>query len=343
MAYGRTISGPAAATELVGLFKQQLTACNLRPGELCVVATDTAWNPVYGAACLGAALDLGAEAYQLTLPHSHPLPSKSLGPAWEEADLLIFATTHRLHYCEAMSRGLARGLRGLAAMQPLPVLQRLTADADVIRRTKAGARRVANARRIRITSAAGTDLSMDKSGRPGVANYGAADVPGHLDFWGAAMVETAPLEGTLEGRLVLDVGDIVFHLGRYVAQPTAITFRQGKAVAFDGGLDAFLLRRYLESYGEESSLMAGHVSWGTDRRALWTAQTVQFPEPGAGGADSEAHYGNVQIEIGSNNDLNFRGRNVAKAHLGLCALGCNLWLDDEPIIANGQFVPEELK
>ena len=89
--------------------------------------------------------------------------------------------------------------------------------------------------------------------------------------------------------------------------------------------------------------MAGHTAWGTDHRALWSAQAIQFPEPGAGGSDTEAYYGNVQIEIGSNNDVNFKGKNATKAHLGLCLLNCNLYLDDQQIIDHGEFVPEELR
>ena len=113
MAYGRLTKDPIAAAELVPLFKHQLSHSAFKPGELCVIVTDTAFNPIYAAACMGAAVDLRAEAYVVTLPHSHPLPSKSLGEAWKHADLLVYSTTHALHYCEALGRGLARGLRTL--------------------------------------------------------------------------------------------------------------------------------------------------------------------------------------------------------------------------------------
>jgi 2,5-dihydroxypyridine 5,6-dioxygenase len=238
-----------------------------------------------------------------------------------------------------MGAALEGGARAMGVMQPFHVLHRLRGDADVVRRTKAGAARLEDAQEIRITSEAGTDLVMDKTGRRALANCGVADEPGTLTFWGAAMVETAQLEGTLEGTLVLDVGDLIFYMGRYIEEPVTITFREGKAVSFEGGFEAFLIRHFLESRGDEGSLMAGHTSWGTDPRALWEAQAIQFGEP-AGGADAEAYYGNVQIEIGSNNDVNFRGENEANAHLGLCSLNSSLYLDDELIIDHGEFVPE---
>ncbi|HBY95749.1 MAG TPA: hypothetical protein DEP84_17645 [Chloroflexi bacterium] len=343
MAYEPRNLGTAAAAELIGLWKQELRMCNLQPGELCIVVTDTAYNPVIADACLGAALDTGAEAYKMTLPHTYPLPSRSLCEAWKAADLIVYPTTHGLHSRQEMREALDSGTRALMTVQPLQVLRRMVADSDVIRRTKAGAKMVEAARTIRITSEMGTDLFMDKTGRPGVANYGAADEPGHLDFWGSGMVEFAQLEGTLEGQLVLNTGDICFHLGRYIDRPVTITFREGRAVKFEGDVDAFIIENHLKSFNDPNALTAGHTSWGTDPRALWSGLAIQFPDSGAGGGDSEAHYGQVEIEIGSNNDILFKGKNATKAHLGLCSLNCSLWLDDKQIIDHGEFVPEELR
>ena len=343
MAYETPVLGSAATAELIGLFKQELLMCNLEPGELCVVVSDTAYNPVIADLVLGAALDLGADAYTIVLPYARPVPAEALLPAWREADLLVYPTTHALHHLAEMRDALDAGLRALMAVQPLHVLRRLVADPDVVRRTKAGARLMERARSVRIMSDAGTDLTMDKSGRNGLAHYGAADEAGHLDFWGSGMVETAQLEGTLEGRLVLDSGDIVFHLGRFVEHPVTITFREGRAVAFEGGVDALLIEKHLESFADPNAFVAGHTSWGTDTRAEWTAQAIQFPQPGAGGADSEAYYGQVEIEIGSNDDVCFGGANSTAAHLGLCCLNCSLWLDDELVLDHGEFVQEELQ
>jgi 2,5-dihydroxypyridine 5,6-dioxygenase len=343
MPYGRSHSSHARAVELVELFRHQLAASRLKAGELCLCITDSAWNPAYAAACMGAAHALGADAYQMVFPVCRPLPEKSLAGAWREADLIVYMTSFTLHYRPEIRAALDAGARVLCVMQPLHVLERLTADADVRARTRAGAALLDAARIIRITSDAGTDLVMDKTGRAGLAHYGAADEPGHLDFWGAGMAQAAQLEGTLEGRLVLDVGDCCFHLGRLIEQRTTIIFREGRAVAFEGGLDAFLIRSALEAGGTDSCFLAGHMAWGTDTRANWLQPLVQVPEAGGGGADTESFYGNIQIEIGSNNDVAFGGRNAAPVHLGLCILNADLSLDGRPIIERGEFVVEELR
>lgn len=343
MSHSRTVTPSSMLPELVELFKSQLRQCNLKPNELCLSITDTAYNPIYSDACVGAVLGLGAEAVKLTLPYTKHLPSKAVGSAILESDLIVYSSTHTLHYSEEIRAALMAGKRVLMAVQPLHTLFRLKADPEVITRTKKAAEYMKKTSKIRIVSDAGTDLTMERGNRPVLAHYGVADEPGHSDFWGVGMIETAPIEGTLEGTMVLDTGDQMFYMARYVENPVKIIFKDGRITKISGGLDAFLIRKHIESFNEENAWMAGHISVGTDKRALWAAQTLQFPESGFSGGDAESYYGNVQVEIGSNNDVNFGGKNESKAHLGHCMLNSSLYLDDTFFVDKGVFVPEELK
>jgi 2,5-dihydroxypyridine 5,6-dioxygenase len=343
MSHKRVMTNPSILPELIPLFKHQLTYCNLKPGELCLSITDMAYNPIYADACIGAALNIGAEMTKLTLPYTRPLPSKGWGSAVQQADLIVYSTTHTLHYTEAIKSALEAGKRVLMVVQPLHTLYRLKADPAVIDRTKNVAEYLENTDLIRIVSDVGTDLTMVRGDRPVLAHYGVADEPGHSDFWGTGMVETAPLEGSLEGTMVLDTGDQMFYMARYVENPVKITFRKGRIIEILGGLDAFFMRKHIESFNEENAWNAGHITLGTDKRALWTAQAVQFPEPGFSGGDAESYYGNVQVEIGSNDDVNFCGKNRSKAHLGHCMLNTSLYLDEDLFIEKGVFVPSELQ
>ena len=89
--------------------------------------------------------------------------------------------------------------------------------------------------------------------------------------------------------------------------------------------------------------MAGHIACGTDRSARWTAETTQIPDTGGGGADAEAFYGNIQVELGSNDDVLFGGKNRSSVHLGMCCRNGSLFLDGQPLLSEGEFVPDELK
>jgi len=343
MPYGHRRASPAAAVELVPVFKHQLEHSRLESGEMVVVVTDAVFDPNYAAACMGAAQSLDAGAFQVVLPSRQPYDEDVLRSVFERAELIVYATTHTLHYSDAMREALAKGKRALMAVVPPHVMERLVAEPTLIARTKAGAGVFEGAETIRITSPGGTELSMSVVGRPGVASYGVADVPGHLDFWGAGMFQVAIVEGSMKGRLVLDTGDLIFHFGRHIDRPVTIDFEDGRAVRFDGGVEAKLIRMFLEAARDPNAFVAGHLSCGTDPRAAWTAEIAQFPVAGGGGADAEAFYGNVQVELGSNDDAMFRGANRTNVHLGLCCLNTSLSVDGEEILAEGDYVLDALK
>ena len=334
MAYGRSYSHPAFAGDLADLFRHQLQASALTEGEVCACVTDTGWNPAYAAACMTAATGLGAETFQTVFGWNRPPPARPLRAICQAADLIVYMTAHTLHYRDEIRQALARGARVLCCMEPPHVLDRLRFDPGVRARASSGAALLDAAKDIRITSSAGTDLVMTKTGRRGLANYGAADAPGHLDFWGLGAVQAAQMEGTTEGRLVLDVGDCVFHLGRYVEAPVTIMFDKGRITAIEGGLDARLIRAELEAAGE-NAFLAGHMAWGVDPRARWTQPITQTPDTGGGGADVESFLGTVQVQIGSNDDVSFGGKIRSRAHLGLCLRGATLLLDGTPVIDGG--------
>ncbi len=232
---------------------------------------------------------------------------------------------------------LARGARVLCCMEPPHVLDRLRFDPDVREKAMTGAARLNAANDILITSDVGTALVMNKAGRRGLANYGAADTPGHIDFWGLGAVQAAQREGTTQGRLVLDVGDSIFHIGRYVDAPVTLDFEDGRLVSIAGGLDARLIRAELDAAGDNAYL-AGHMAWGVDPRARWTQPITQTPDTGGGGADIESTLGAVQVQLGSNDDVAFGGTIRSKAHLGLCLRNASLSLDGHPVVKDGVLV-----
>lgn len=335
MPYARTRTGPYAPLKLIPLFRHQLEACRLRPDERCLVLTDSAYDPAVSVACLRAALDLGAEALVVTLPEDGLDPGAYLAPLYRASDLIVALTPTRVHYDPHLRAALDAGARALMVVQPSHTLERLRAEPRVVERTRAGAARLARAQALRITSAAGTDVRMNVAGRPALAHCGVADGPGQFDFWGGAMVEIAPHEGSVHGTLVLSPGDQIFHLGRFVEQPVNMFIEAGRVVAIEGGLDAILLTRYLADLHDDAARLVGHIAYGTDHRARWTAQLTQFPEAGSGNADAEGYLGSVQVELGSNNDAYFRGTIESAAHLGLAMLGATLALDGEPVIEAG--------
>jgi hypothetical protein len=87
-----------AATELVDLFARQFEACRLKRGDFCAHVRDTAWNPVYAAAAMGACRELGAKTSLTTFAASTPLPAPALEAVCARADLIVYMSAFTLHF-----------------------------------------------------------------------------------------------------------------------------------------------------------------------------------------------------------------------------------------------------
>lgn len=328
-----------ASTELVPMFRHVLELCRVKPGEILLLHTDTQFNPHYPAACLGAGLHLGARVYQIMVPTREKAIEEepTIVRAWQEADMVIDLVSAGAHLFSILNvRALEAGTRVLRIAEPLDVLERLLPDTEVRARSEAGAETLNRGKRVRITSEAGTDLTLDISGRRGVAQHGVADVPGRWDHWPSGLSLVAPRESRADGQFVADVGDVIFILGRYISEPIRCTVEGGRVTAIEGGVDAYLLRQWLAAQKEEKAYEVGVFAWGTDHRARWDRVAWHFYDAG-GVMDSESFYANVRIGLGNNASAMLQGENRCRPHIDIQLRNCDVWVDDEPVIQKGEF------
>jgi 2,5-dihydroxypyridine 5,6-dioxygenase len=331
--------------ELVPLFRRHLELCKVRPGETVLSFTNTMTNPAYASALFGACLDIGAEVFQVTVPSNNDwLRSRTIVETWKSVDMavgmLASMETHWI-YSDAHNEALEAGTRTLMIEEPEDVLRRLFPTDEVRARVEAGGRLMERARTLRVTSDAGTDLVLSKEGRQAGTQYGISDSPGRWDHWPSGMVSTAPVEGSAEGTLVIDEGDILLALGRYVNAPIRCTLRDGRVVNMEGGADARLLRDFFEGASDERAYIVSHIGWGAEHRARWNLVGLRYWE-GGGVMDAESYYGNMLIAFGANFFRNLGGQNHTDFHLDIPTRNHSLWLDDVQIIDRGRFLIPEL-
>jgi 2,5-dihydroxypyridine 5,6-dioxygenase len=332
------------ATELQKMFKAELELCKVKPGETVIVYTDPKFNPFYPAAMFGAALELGADAYQVVVPSTGAtgpdVTDKEISRARIEmlksADMLIEMTNTRWLLTDAHAEILQSGTRALLCYEPPEVLQRLFPCEEVNARSLAGAKVLTEGKQVRVTSDAGTDISYDITGRTAKAAIPIADEPGRWAHWPSGMSLIHPIEESAEGTVVVDRGDLIFRLHRYIEQPVKLTVREGQIVKIEGGTDARLLDNYLAHWNDERAYMASHIGWGTDHRAQWFSHIFTYHE-GGGVMDPESYLGNVMLAFGG-------GPNVrTPAHIDFPMLNTNFYVDDELIVEKGVIVKEECK
>lgn len=340
---------PNVAADLVSLFREGLRASRVTAGEAAVVYTDTLANPHYPAALLAAAKDLGAEAFQIVQPAIPADPRRGGGTranptpviveAMKRADVVVDVSTGGMLYSEAQDAILAAGTRILRVREPDDSLRRLFPSEDVRRRSRAGAEVLARARRLRVVSADGTDLRAEKADRRVHVQYGMADEPGRWDHWPTGMVGTTLLEDTLEGRLVIGRGSLLFPLERYVNEPVTCRVEGGAVAAIEGGTDALMLREYLKTAGDKGAYRIAHLGWGTEHRARWETLAIRGAD-GGGGAEARSIYGGVLLALGENRDLG--GANAAPVHVDLALRHASLELDGVLVVDDGRFLRPEL-
>ncbi len=233
------------------------------------------------------------------------------------------------------------GTKMLSCRESPEVLERMFPREELRARVERSTALIRRARRMQVFSEAGTELDLElREDTPVWEQYGYTDTPGRWDNFPGGFVACWPVEGSPSGRIVLDTGDAVLPLGRYVDGRVEFTVRSGYVVDIGGkSLDAVLLRRYFESCGDrEGYSVSSHYGWGLDETASWEMLAVSNPQD-VRGADLRAFEGNFMWSTGPNVDLS---RETA-VHVDFPMRNCTITLDGAPIVDKGRLVPEELR
>jgi len=341
----------ATLTQLVPLWQEVLRLSNVRAGETLAVLTGAPSNPLYIDACTQAALDLGARVFRLDLP---PVPgaggmgsdptaylgetplsgNRAAVEALKRADIVVDLLF--LLFSPEQAEILESGARMLLVCEPPDILARMMPSLDDKRRVLAAAAKLRGARTMRVTSDAGTDLSVTLGQYPVLTEYGFAEERGRWDHWPSGFLATWPTEGSASGTVVLDRGDIVFPFKTYVKTPIRLEVREGFIRSIEGGFDADYLREYMATFRDPEGYAVSHLGWGLQPKAQWTALEM-YDKSQSIGMDGRAFYGNFLFSTGPNTEAG--GKRNTPCHLDIPMRHCSLSLDGEPMTIRGDVIP----
>ena len=332
--------------DLVGMAWDELRLCKVNGNETAVLFTDTRTNPNYVAAFLAAGKELAGSIFEVKVPFLPKGEGKSIDIApvvriLKSVDFVVDLSTGSTLYIygQGLTEVLSGGTRVLQVKANEDQLRRCFPTEEVTRRSVRGAGWLERSSDIRVVSRAGTDLKMSKKGRKGLTQHGISDEKGRWDSWPSGFLYCAPVEESVNGTLVLDVGDLLVMLGRYATEPVRIKVENGTIKRIDGGVDAVLLRDRLDRANDPEAYIISHIGWGTDRRARWSEIAQRGTEEGA--REVRSTYGNVQIAFGANYRLG--GKNKTMAHEDLILRRATFELDGRTIVDDGRIIPEELR
>ncbi|NKC32021.1 M29 family metallopeptidase [Falsiroseomonas selenitidurans] len=333
----------------IDAFAEVLRLCALQPGEaVCLLAESQSRRLNIDLAEL-AAHRLGGRPFRLEVPTppAGRLPMRSTGASRALAGhpavlaglgasgLVVDLTLEGLLHAPELKGILAAGARVLMVSDEHPeVLERLVPRAGDAAPVKAAVKRLRAAQTMRVTSAAGTDLTVAIAGAASAGVWGFTDRPGTVAHWPGGVVVAFPRAGTVAGTLVLAPGDANLTFKRYIESPVRLVLRDDHVVAVEGeGLDARMLREHLAAWGEPAAYAVSHVGWGMNPRARREA-LLFHDRRDINGTELRAAAGNFLFSTGANE---FAGR-FTEGHFDIPVFGCTIELDGEAVVREGVLV-----
>lgn len=331
------------------LFVDQFTLCKLRPDETVAVISEIGQKTEYVEAAVAAARDLGSGALVLTASSlSNPMLPPYTGDGREvpallaaaaECDLVIDVTVGGLIHSDVRTRITGNGKRMLFVAEPADVLERLIGSPELRKAVETSGNALRDGTTLRVTSAAGTDLTADISGAslPITHQWGYVDEPGRWDHWPSGFVACFPHDLTAEGTIVLQPGDALIPWQRLVRDEVTFVVEKGYITEVKGaGADAFVLQDYFEAWQDPEVWAVSHMGWGLHPLARWSAFDVYDPRS-LYGQELRSTAGNFMWSTGPNR---FAGRETP-AHLDIPMRGCTVEIDGRAVVRDGALVTGE--
>jgi 2,5-dihydroxypyridine 5,6-dioxygenase len=195
-------------------------------------------------------------------------------------------------------------------------------------------KRLRSARRMRVSSDAGTSLEISLQGAVCGGNWGYTARPGTMTHWPGGLALAFPATGSVNGRLVLAPGDVNLTFKRYVEQAVTLHVENDYVVRIEGaGVDAELMRSYMAAWGDRDAYAVSHVGYGLNPGARWDSMAL-YDKRDFNGTELRAFAGNFLYSTGANE---VAGRHTA-GHFDLPLRNCTVELDGQAVVQRGQCV-----
>lgn len=348
------LSETASQPDWGGLFAEVLELARPRAGEVAAIFSETRSRPALVRAVEQGLDRLGIAWFHVRVPspRASGAPLRSTGTslavaglapvvnALAGADLVVDLSAEGLLHAAERSKIVARGARVFMIGDEDPeVFERLRPREGLHELCLKGAELLTQASRMRVTSAAGTDLVVELEGAKGRGSAGVASAPGSLGYWPAGLCLTNPGPGSVEGRLVFMPGDANLTFKRYFEARVELRVEADFVREIVGdSLDAELMRSYLAAFEGEDAYATSHVGWGMNPACRWDSLAM-YDKRDINGIELRAFAGNFLYSTGANEAA---GR-FTDCHFDLPMRNCTVRLDDEEPVVKDGLLREDLR
>ncbi|MEO8969096.1 MAG: aminopeptidase [Solirubrobacteraceae bacterium] len=301
-----------------------ITRClGVRPGEDVLVVVDPESRGM-GEALRAAAAAAGADAVLAVMDAratDGTDPARPIAAAMSACDVFICPTSRSLSHTPARRRASETGARGatLPGVTEDMLARVMAVDFDrMAARSQAVAELLSTAGEARVTCPLGTDITVQLTGREGLADDGLLTARGAFGNLPAGEGFIAPLrgEGTIVASSLSPIG--------LSDEPAYLTVSAGRITDAQGGVGP----RYLEllwAHGELGTNLA-ELGVGTNDRAILTGNVLE----------DEKILGTVHIAFGASAGIG--GTVSVPIHLDVVILDASLRIGDTDVLHAGRYL-----
>ncbi|HSR13367.1 MAG TPA: aminopeptidase, partial [Thermodesulfobacteriota bacterium] len=181
---------------------------------------------------------------------------------------------------------------------------------------------LAKSKTVRITSPLGTDIRGEVTGRPVQYETGLFREPGRFAAFPDSEINISPVEGTTEGKAVIDVR--IMSVGVTSAEPVTLIIKGGEIKDIQGGASAAKFRQVLEALGDRKAYNYAEFGIGLNPSSRLCATNLE----------DLGRLGNAHCGIGSSYAIG--GKILAPNHHDAIFKDAVIEFDGKVVLNNGK-------
>ncbi len=301
----------------------------VKPGEKVLIATDTEMVSI-AQVLATAAHGEGAEMVMAIMPPREldsQEPPETVAAAMKVADVILTPVSRSITHTRSLQEAVGAGARAVvmtAFTEDLLISGGIEAD---FQKQKPICEKVAQlldeAKVAKLSSAAGTNLTMNIAGRGGGALTGIVDKPGLFTTVPTIEANVSPVEYQSEGVIVVDASIPYENIG-ILEEPVTVTVKGGFITDIRGGRQAQKFKDIFERTGDPNVYNIAEL--GVQLNPKCRMCGIMLEDQGV--------FGCVHIGVGTN--TSFGGNIQAALHFDLIMWYPTLELDGKVIMEKGE-------
>ena len=336
----------------IDAFAHTFRLCEVQPGEIVAILSETQSRQINVHLAELALQAIGARPFHIVMPTPRleaPVAVRSTGSshaiqqlepavaALSSVTFIVDCTVEGVMHAPETPGILKSGARILYISNEHPeLLERLKPDAALFPKIQRAREMLSEADEMRVTSVAGSDLTISLKGIRVGGNFGVARQPGQLATWPGGTCSSFPAPHSTNGVLVLAEGDVNLTFKRYLESPVRLVIEDDFVTRVEGdSFDGDLMRSYFEAWNDPNAYGVSHIGWGMNPAARWDS-LIMYDKGDVNGTELRAYAGNFLFSTGANPSA---GRHTL-GHYDLPVGKCTITLDGVVAVKDGQLQGE---